>query len=342
MAKGTGSKSRSWCFTIFPKCEDECPWDPDTIDWHEQPGKPIAIIAGLETTKEGRIHWQGAIRFKNPTALATAKSSLGEPSAHLEPTRGSWKQAYEYCLKGDSKVGYTDEHDSDKITFIWPDEGALTEGGMPDKDERQDHYAIALQLGSYQEAIEYLTLTRARDMCLHGPSIKSNVRIYFEERDIQERIPKSYRRDFFHSRLDRKCVLLSGKPGTGKTEFALDHFKFPLLVRHTEDLKRLHSKHDGLVFDDISFHNWSPQNVIHLMDLAHGSTINVKHSSVHIPAGLPRIFTCNRSFDEWCPSECNDNEKGAIRRRVDVLNVFNDLFNPIVQEVVNVSPQNSQ
>lgn len=325
MAASQGKKSRNWCFTIFPKEDVDLPWDPDCFDWYAAPSFITGIVCGLEQSKEGRIHWQGVIRFKNPVTLANAKKNLGDATAHLEPARGTWQQACDYCLKNDSGITYEDDP-SEKIVFFFPSKDDALVTLDSGKEERIDHHAVALTMATVGEALDYLTEHCARDVLLYGPTIRGNLERVYEARSMEPRTPKSYTRGFFTGQLDVRSLFLSGNPGTGKTEFALDHFKFPLLIRHTEDLKRLGPKHDGLVFDDLSFRLWSPQNVIHLMDLAHASTINVKHGSVTIPAGFPRIFTCNRTFEEWIPESCNEMEKEAIRRRVIVLIVHNPLF----------------
>lgn len=113
----------------------------------------------------------------------------------------------------------------------------------------------------------------------------------------------------------------------GKTRWALDQFEFPLLVRHTEDLKLFKpGQHDGLVFDDFCLNSWSAQAVIHLLDWELPSTINVKHGSVTIPAQTRKIFTSNASFAETFP-QCEPGTWAAISRRIRIIHVNGPTFN---------------
>ncbi|XP_077275582.1 splicing factor 3B subunit 1-like, partial [Temnothorax americanus] len=55
-----------------------------------------------------------------------------------------------------------------------------------------------------------------------------------------------------------KTVVFIDPTGYGKTQYALAHFKHPLLVQDTEDWKRYKEGHtDGIVLDDIDFQSWS-------------------------------------------------------------------------------------
>lgn len=326
LPKGARGKSRSWVFTIFPKDLENYPWDPNTIAWDEVTPKLDWIVCGLEFTKQTNLHWQGVCRFQNQVTLATVKKALGDQRAHLETTRGTLQQAVAYCTKLDSGVCH--EGTEEKIIFSWPDSwesldlGEATHG----RKTNDDFFREAIEMGTLESAWQHLLQHVPRDCMLYGPRIRESLRSVFEEQNLKCREPKTYSRPFYSGQLGTKSLLLSGRPNAGKTNFALDHFKYPLLVRHTEDLKRFNPRIDGLVFDDLSFAKWSPQNVIHLVDCAEDSTINVKYGSVTLPAGMPRIFTCNRSFDEWVPSECSADEKEAIRRRVIVLNVQANLY----------------
>lgn len=121
------------------------------------------------------------------------------------------------------------------------------------------------------------------------------------------------------------CVLLTGISGGGKTRFALDHFCNPLLVSRMEDLKRLNNKHDGIVFDDISLAGYTIEDCIHIFDIEMPRTINVKHGSVTIPSGLPRIITSNKPYEELFPFD----PAGALRRRLYVCIIVQKLYNEV-------------
>lgn len=83
------SLCRSWCYTLF-----------DYKDSHIETLKSLDCrrhVCGCEETKEGKPHLQGYIRFEKPQRLSFLKKYM--PKAHLEPRRGSEKQAADYCKK---------------------------------------------------------------------------------------------------------------------------------------------------------------------------------------------------------------------------------------------------
>lgn len=83
--------SRNWCFTINnPTTEDVtellCP--TTTVKF---------LFASLETGSEDTLHYQGYLELDRHRRLNHVKNILTR--AHLEPRRGSAKQALSYCLK---------------------------------------------------------------------------------------------------------------------------------------------------------------------------------------------------------------------------------------------------
>jgi hypothetical protein len=120
--------------------------------------------------------------------------------------------------------------------------------------------------------------------------------------------------------------LLIGPPGTGKTQFALAHFKEPCLVSHIDDLKNITITTDGIVFDDMSFRHYAAGSIIHLLDREVSRTIHARYFNAQIPADLPKIFTNNRG-DIFEPEKgASEDEIGAINRRYRVLRVTAKLF----------------
>lgn len=123
-----------------------------------------------------------------------------------------------------------------------------------------------------------------------------------------------------------RCIYAWGPTGTGKTRWALAQFKSPLLVSHTEDLKKYRpAVHDGIVFDDMSFKDFAPNIAIHLTDFEAPRTINAKYGSVTLPACTRKIFTSNVPW-EACFPDMGEGHHGAVARRLTVIHVRDKTF----------------
>ena len=93
---------------------------------------------------------------------------------------------------------------------------------------------------------------------------------------------------------ERKSLVLLGPSGIGKTGWAKQNIPKPaLFISHIDDLKRIHPEIKGLIFDDMDFKHWPETAQIHIVDRENTRSINVKHSTVTIPSGIAKIFTCN-------------------------------------------------
>ena len=124
----------------------------------------------------------------------------------------------------------------------------------------------------------------------------------------------------------KKCIVISGPPGIGKTKLAKTLFEKPLLVRHPDKLKQFdENTHDAIIFDDQAYGHWPRESVIHLMDCEEEADINVKNSMVTIPAGIPRVFTTNRKIRNYKPDRygeegemVHDKDTSFLPARLDV------------------------
>ena len=134
-----------------------------------------------------------------------------------------------------------------------------------------------------------------------------------------------------------KAVIIQGASHVGKTQFALAHFKYPLLVSELDDLKSISLQTDGIVFDQMRFvHpedrrkvNMTADELIRLIDVEMTRSIHARYSNASIPRGMPRIFTTNRRVtagEPIFPSGCNAQEQEGIDSRCAVTNyVTNDM-----------------
>ena len=110
-----------------------------------------------------------------------------------------------------------------------------------------------------------------------------------------------------------KTLFLTGETGTGKTQWAINHFNNPLICCQRDDLRNFDPKrHDGIIFDDMSFKDWTRTECIHLCDWDEDRSIKCRYTDATIKAGTKKIFTSNLSWWEVFP----DDETRAIRRRI--------------------------
>lgn len=85
-------QTKHWCFTINN-------WTADDDDRLVRLGSQVEyLVYGYETGEQGTPHLQGYIVFPTVKRLAVAKALISD-RAHLEPKRGSAKQAADYCIK---------------------------------------------------------------------------------------------------------------------------------------------------------------------------------------------------------------------------------------------------
>lgn len=88
------SRAHHWCFTLNHPTEDEY----DAICQLFDANACTYLVVGRETGDSGTPHLQGYISFGTRRRLSQVKASLGR-RVHAEPTRGTPKQASDYCKK---------------------------------------------------------------------------------------------------------------------------------------------------------------------------------------------------------------------------------------------------
>lgn len=100
--KKGGPRKRNWCFTIFT---DPQAW---LSDWETKdlPKNVVYMVAQLEVAPDTkREHVQGYCQLNNGISLNAFKELIGRGDAHVEPQRGTDKQAADYCKKEESYGG---------------------------------------------------------------------------------------------------------------------------------------------------------------------------------------------------------------------------------------------
>lgn len=273
------------------------------------------LIEAHEIGASGTPHIQGFLTLKDPLRLNQLKELI--PKAHLEPSRGTAYQNFLYCAKGDQTheewLTYKDDGPNYGKNADFLEWGARPKAPINSHKKKPSDttFADAVAAPSLAEGMEIVIKRKARDYCLHGESIERNLK----KLKTIKFCPKFLLGDFNRPPLDlSKSVLLTGRSGTGKTEFALAHFKNPLFVRHMDKLKQLNCDHDGIVFDDLSWTHIHPEAIIHLLDVAHESDIHIRYGTATIPQGMRKIFTSNKENPFYLPG-IDEEQRIAIERR---------------------------
>lgn len=126
---------------------------------------------------------------------------------------------------------------------------------------------------------------------------------------IEERLS-----DFEYDFGSKKSLVLIGTSGCGKTTWAKRRIPKPaLFITHIDQLKHLGPEHKGIIFDDMVFKHIPTQGQIHLVDQYNANAIHRRYGTTTLPAGLPRVFTCNE--------DPLDLQYPAIARRVRVVRI---------------------
>lgn len=110
-----------------------------------------------------------------------------------------------------------------------------------------------------------------------------------------------------------KLLLLYGPTNAGKTTLACSLLPHGLLTSHLDKLAEA-KKHEGVIFDDMSFQHLHREAQLALVDTAFDRQVHIRYRVAELPAGFPRILTTNRE-----PFEVLLIYDPAIARRVQVI-----------------------
>lgn len=291
------AKAKRWCFTINNWRES------DLLD----PSPEFSyVIQGREVAPTTQTKHLQCFVILSKDQRWTALHARYPDWQKLEKARKDPWTCYSYCSKEDPEPHEFGTRPKEPK-------------GTPNAD---DTFSEALSVSSVEEGCRIIREGRPRDWCLHGEAIKRNL-----ASSKVEPFKHHYSlKDFTAPELQlEKATLLVGDTQLGKTHFALAHFKNPLIVSVTDDLKKLSVDHDGVVFDDMSFTGWKTGSVIALLDWEIPRSIRVLYGTVKIPAYTKKIFTHN-SRDIFYLPETDQSVKDAIDRRINIVNILNKIY----------------
>jgi len=294
------AQAKRWCFTLNNPQIDEG-IDVDLVEY---------MVVGEEYGEEETRHFQGYVVWKEQKRFTAVQKIL--PRAHWEIAKGSGWANFQYC----SKDGKFQEHGTRPLE-------PRSQKRKRQADEQQEVYSDALAAPTVREGLEVVRSRQSRDYCLHGEAIERNLK----KAKVAPHVCQFSIDKFNHEPmvLD-KPVLLHGGTGLGKTQFALAHFKNPLVVSHIDKLKNLSPDHDGVVFDDMAFKHWPKEAVIHLLDKEVDRDINVRYGTVNIPKNTVKVFTHNTSNPFYNADDITPDQQEAIERRFNRVHVINKLY----------------
>lgn len=87
------AQSRYWMFTMFKP-----------PGFFNPQGHSYVVYQQEECPTTRALHLQGYIEFPTRKRITAVKEALGDPTAHVEPRRGTQEEAIKYCTKEDTRV----------------------------------------------------------------------------------------------------------------------------------------------------------------------------------------------------------------------------------------------
>ena len=279
------SIAKNWTFT----CNN---WTPEDRKKFEEFDCRY-IIFGEEVGKEGTPHLQGYLQLHIKKRLSYLKKNL-HSTAHFEAAIASYKANKDYCSK---------------------DATNIYERGTPSVAGKRN------DIIDFRDAMRETKLKR-REVLDNFPAMLAKypkfVDICREEYHPEVTKPMYSNFDMDYIMDFSRVPILIGKPGSGKTSFAIAHFPDGcLLVRNLQDLTKFNpDHHTGIVFDDLSLHNIDRQDLISMLDWELPGSVRVLYGVINIPAHTKKIMCVNSLalYDE------------AIERRIQRIQIDHDLF----------------
>lgn len=278
--------------------------------------KYIAIsdwfVGQEETSTHGMKHIQCIFGFKSPRTLAAIKNKL--PCSENIQITDTPQSMLKYCTDESKRSG-----------------NLYQSGDVPDfsnkkkSQQQNDLIQAAINTGSFEAAMQHI---RNHDISFYIMQNKKLAQFFENEFTL----PDKAKYDISTFKIapitipENKTLVFVGETNIGKTQFALAHFKNPLLIRSKQDWNRFNpTVTDGIVLDDINFKKWNSTTVLHTLERETPVTMDVKYGSVRIPPGVPKIV-CINHLDELYPQDLPEYHRAAIDRRIAIKQFTGKLY----------------
>lgn len=236
------------------------------------------LCYGKEIGEQGTPHLQGVMRLKVRKTITTLKKAIGD-RYHLEPKRGSWEQAINYCMK-----------DGDVTVF-----GEAPSGGQ---GKRNDLHAVK-KLIDDNGSIEEVADQHFAEFCRFEKAFRSYKRMKAEKRDWEMEV-----------------IILWGPPGTGKTRWAFEQEGSKYFLSTPREGSAVwwdnYNNEEIVVIDD--FYGWVRWSF--LLKLLDRYPLQVPYKGGFAEFNSKKIiFTSNTSPKNWYNYD-DKKVEAALKRRV--------------------------
>lgn len=224
----------------------------------------------LEDYESGEQHYHVTIQCYRDTKGSTVRKWFPKLDVEGCHPKGGSDSAWNYTLKDKN---YAMKEKAQGFRSDLEDMKKIIDETGDTKELWQTHFSRMIQYHRAMTAYQELTRKRKYE--------------FDEDVDV-----KRFKVKFCG--LELPTVVL-GASQIGKTAWAENHFKNPLLVSDIEDLRKYDpEQHDGVVFDDVDFTDLPRCEQIHLLDIKKTRSIHMRNYNWERPKGLKMIFTCNK------------------------------------------------
>lgn len=261
-------QTKDWCFTDYGN------FDERVVVYSECTDIKYVIFQEEKCPETGRLHLQGFLQLEKKKRLRGVKNLVGD-SVHLEPRKGTVRDAIAYCRKSETATGRT-----------W------TKGKPCGQGKRGD-------------------LENIQKMVLAGCSYEQIWDENFTSATGAYKAIREYKRlKTIKRRWEMECWLLWGATGTGKTRFVHDR-EPDVYVKLGGKWFDGYDDHEAVLFDDYTG-QLELGLFLQVLD-RYPLQVEVKGGSVQFVA--KRVYvTSNLSPELWYP-EATPEQHAAIRRR---------------------------
>jgi len=248
----------------------------------------------------GTPHIHVMICFKKKKTIGGARALMPKRAANFEPRKGTPDECRNYCKK-----------DGDFVEFgEWPHKQV---GEKRARDET-DYGAVIDAIKDGQD-LKTIVASFPEVGLKNFASLKA-VYGLFQPLFSFTRYAGPFEQFYPYSWDKSKSLILIGKPGIGKTQWALNEFENPMLCRNLNALRAFDCNlFDGLVIDDCDFTGRPRSDVLNILEVEQPCSFRVLYGVACIPAGIPRIFCFNPGY------EAIDFTDPAVRRRCHIVRI---------------------